>query len=339
MRRWREEGRSVLFITHRLKEVRATCDRATILRDGHDVGTLIPAEVDEAAMVDLMLGLAAQQAEPEGAEAAAALNAEAPVAAGVTRGEDVPLLQVSDLQIGTEVNGISLALRPGEIVGVAALEGQGQEALFDVLAGRRKRTGGTILVRRRGAANPTALNPRTPYDAIHAGVVLVPADRVQALLPQQPVRENIALPLYNRVSRWGPIDVRFERRRVLDAIRRLQIDTRAQRQVRRLSGGNQQKVTVARWLATGFQVLLLFDPTRGIDVGTKRQIHTLLRQLAAEGVGILLFTSELPEIQLVCDRVLVLYEGRITSEMPADEADEAALLHAAHGLTKEESVA
>jgi ribose transport system ATP-binding protein len=98
-------------------------------------------------------------------------------------------------------------------------------------------------------------------------------------------------------------------------------------------------VTIARWLATGFQVLLLFDPTRGIDVGTKRQIHTLLRQLAADGVGVLFFTSELPEVQLVCDRVLVLYEGKVVQEMPGSEADEAALLHAAHGLTTDEGVA
>jgi ribose transport system ATP-binding protein len=340
MRRWREEGRSVLFITHRLREVRATCDRATVLRDGHDVGTLIPAESGEAAMVDLMLGPAAE-AVPESQEAPATAQPETSVPSGPADAEEetVPVLQVQDLQVGAEVNGISLAVRPGEIVGVAALEGQGQDALFDTLSGRRKRTGGTILVRRRGAAKSIPLNPRSPYDAIRAGVVLVPADRVQALLPQQPVRANIALPLYNRVSRWGPIDIRAESRRVLDAIRRLQIDTRVQRQVRRLSGGNQQKVTVARWLATGFQVLLLFDPTRGIDVGTKRQIHALLRQLAAEGIGVLLFTSELPEIQLVCDRVLVLYEGKVSGEMPAAEADEAALLHAAHGLTKEESVA
>jgi ribose transport system ATP-binding protein len=141
------------------------------------------------------------------------------------------------------------------------------------------------------------------------------------------------------VLEWGPINIRQEGRQVGDAIRRLQIDIRAQRQVRRLSGGNQQKVTVARWLATGFQILLLFDPTRGIDVGTKRQVHTLLRQLAADGIGILFFTSELSEIQLVCDRVLVLYEGKVAAEMPASEADEATLLHAAHGLTPEEGVA
>jgi ribose transport system ATP-binding protein len=107
-------------------------------------------------------------------------------------------------------------------------------------------------------------------------------------------------------------------------------------QVRRLSGGNQQKVTIARWVACGFDVLLCFDPTRGIDVGTKRQIYALLRDLADQGASILLFTSELPEIQLACDRVLILYEGRIVSELPASEADEATLLHAAHGMTHQE---
>jgi ribose transport system ATP-binding protein len=167
--------------------------------------------------------------------------------------------------------------------------------------------------------------------------VLVPADRVQALLPQRSVRENISVPWYNRIAGWGPINVVRERRRVRDAVERLQIDTRAQQQVRRLSGGNQQKVTIARWLATGFRVLLLFDPTRGIDVGTKRQIHTLLRELASQGAGILFFTSELPEVELACDRVIVLYEGRVASEMPGEAADEEALLRAAHGLTQEEA--
>jgi len=159
-----------------------------------------------------------------------------------------------------------------------------------------------------------------PYHSCPPGLVLVPADRVEALLPQRSVHENIALPLYNRIDEWGPINVPHEGNVVRDAVRRLQIDTRAQRQVRRLSGGNQQKVTIARWLATGFRVLLLFDPTRGIDVGTRRQIHTFLRQLAADGVGVLFFTSELPEVQLVCDRVLVLYEGKVVREMPAPQA-------------------
>jgi ribose transport system ATP-binding protein len=274
-----------------------------------------------------MLGPAAEAvAEPAEAQAAAGEGA-------ATVQSQTPLLEGRDLNVSGKVNGVSLQVRPGEVVGVAALEGQGQAALFDALSGRGPIDGGEMLVEGR------PLRPHSPYDAIRAGVVLVPADRLQALLPQRSVRENIATPLYNRVTRWGPINLRREARRVRDAIHRLQIDTRAQRQVRRLSGGNQQKVTIARWLATGFHTLLLFDPTRGIDVGTKRQIHHLLRELAANGSGILFFTSELPEIQLVCDRALVIYEGRVVEELPAAEADEAALLRAAHGLTDEEAIA
>jgi ribose transport system ATP-binding protein len=158
---------------------------------------------------------------------------------------------------------------------------------------------------------------------------------MQALLRQRSVRENIALPLVSRIARWGPINARAERRRVNQAIERLQIDTRAQSQVRRLSGGNQQKVSIARWLAAGFQTLLCFDPTRGIDIGTKRQIYVLVRELAAAGSSILLFTSELAEIPLACDRVIVLFGGRVVHELPAKIADESTLLRAAHGLASE----
>ena len=165
--------------------------------------------------------------------------------------------------------------------------------------------------------------------------MLVPADRLQALLPQRSIAENIAAPRYNSPRRWGPIGMREERRRVQGAIDALSIDTRAQRQVRRLSGGNQQKVTIARWLANGFQTLLCFDPTRGIDVGTKRQIYALLRQLAADGAAVLFFTSELAEFPLVCDRVVCLYGGKVTAELDAAGADEATLLRAMHGLESE----
>ena len=159
----------------------------------------------------------------------------------------------------------------------------------------------------------------------------MPADRLHALLPQRSIRENIAAPLFNRVARWGPINGREERRRVDDAVERLSIDTRAASQVRRLSGGNQQKVTIARWLAPGLRVMLLFDPTRGIDVGTKHQVYDLVRALADEGAAIVMFTSELREIGLVCDRSAVLHNGRIVAELPAD-AGESTLLSAAHGL-------
>jgi ribose transport system ATP-binding protein len=130
-----------------------------------------------------------------------------------------------------------------------------------------------------------------------------------------------------------------ERARVRGAVEELQIDTRAMRQVRRLSGGNQQKVTIARWLANGFQTLLCYDPTRGIDVGTKRQVYALMRRLADQGAAILYYSSELGELPLVSDRVLTLYSGQITAELPAAQADEATLLHAMHGLTTAEAPA
>jgi ribose transport system ATP-binding protein len=336
MREWRDRGRSVLFITHRLAEVTANCDRASVLRDGHTVGTLVPRTGEEEKIVELMLGatrtkLAAEIVAETSAVEAAAPVAE-PTAPQVAAGE--PQLEVSGLVVGDDEGGVSFQVRAGEILGVAALEGQGQDLLFNYLAGEQRPRGGGEM---RVAGMPFA--PHHPFDAIRAGVVLVPADRVLALLPQRPIRENIAAPLFNRISRWGPINRGDERRRVQNAIDRLSIDTRAQRQARRLSGGNQQKLTIARWLAAGFTTMLCFDPTRGIDVGTKRQIYALLRELAEAGAAILLFTSELPEIQLVCDRTVVVYRGAVTAEMPASEADEAALLKAAHGLTNLEAAA
>jgi ribose transport system ATP-binding protein len=326
MREWRERGRSVLFITHRLAEVIQACDRATILRDGGEVATIVPREGGEEAIVEHMLGPEVARAGEQAAERDETVRERISV-----EGESAALA-VDRLSVGV-LEGISFAVRPGEILGVAALEGQGQDDLFAVLAGERTPDGGEIVV----AGKP--LRARHPYDAIRAGLVLVPADRLQALLPQRSVRENIAAPRYNRVSRWGPINLREESRRVRTAVDDLQIDIRAQRQVRRLSGGNQQKVTIARWLASGFQTLLCFDPTRGIDVGTKRQVYGLLRRLAEDGAAILFFSSELAELPLIADRVVTLYGGKITAELPGPAADEASLLRAMHGLVEDEAVA
>ena len=160
----------------------------------------------------------------------------------------------------------------------------------------------------------------------------VPADRAEALLMQRSVRENIALPFTARVRRWGLIDTGAERKRVDNGISTLQIDTRAQGEVRRLSGGNQQKVTIARWVAGGVRTMLCFDPTRGIDIRTKNQIYLLLRDLAEAGAAVLFYTSELKEVQLVCDRAIVIFGGRVVAEIGAADADEPALLRAAYNL-------
>jgi ribose transport system ATP-binding protein len=328
MRERRERGRSVLFITHRLAEVIATCDRATILRDGQDVGTMVPQEGGEARIVEIMLGPEAARAEAvaSGLDEAEAGDAVAAAAEAET------VLEVEDLRVGG-VQGISFELRRGEVLGLAALEGQGQDELFEALAGQRKLEGGELRVRGKG------FRPRHPYDSVRRKVVLVPPDRLLALLPQRSVRENVAAPLYINPLRWGPINMREEGRRVRKAVDALQIDMRAARQVRRLSGGNQQKVTIARWIASGFAVLLCNDPTRGIDVGTKRQVYALLRELAEDGAAILFFSSELAEFPLVCDRVLTIYGGRVTAELAGAASDEATLLQAMHGLQLDEAVA
>jgi ribose transport system ATP-binding protein len=214
------------------------------------------------------------------------------------------------------------------VLGITGLEGQGQDELFAILSGDRRASGGEVVV---GGGRLAA---RHPHEAIRHGLVLVPSDRWQALLPQRSVRENLAVAQYNAPGRWGWINGDRERRQVGEAIARLSIDTRAQAQARRLSGGNQQKLAIARWLVGGFNTLLCFDPTRGIDVGTKHQIYRLFRELAAAGRSVLMFTSELREVPLACDRVLVLYDGRIVAELAAADADEATLLNAAHGLAE-----
>ena len=319
MRHLRDSGRSVLFISHRLGEVRAMCDRATILRNGAVAAQMDLSGVDEAELVKAMLGeeLLEKAAAGPGTSAEAwawEKHAGAPV-----------VLAARDVRLRNKVNGVSFELRRGEILGLTALEGQGQDELFQVLSGDHRPSSGELLV------NDEPLTARSPYDAIRKGLVLVPADRQQALLPQRSVRENLSSPLYNRTSRWFSL-AGDEEERVDRAVARLDIDVRAGSQVQRLSGGNQQKVTIGRWLASGFDTLLCFDPTRGIDIQTKAQIYDLLKELAAAGKSVFLYTSELPEIQLVCDRVLVMYAGRIVHEQDAAGATEDVLLTAAHDL-------
>ena len=316
MRSWRKRGNSVIFISHRMAEVGALCDRATVLRDGVTVGIIDTAPGSGERIVSLMLGLDPTKVSPSQSARRQSLSVNDGPAA----------LEVRDLCYGHMLKAVSFSLRAGEILGVAALEGQGQQELFDCIAGVTRSDRGDI------AAHGQKLKLNHPGDAIAAGLVLVPANRLQALLPQRSIRENVALPLVRNPSKWGLINARAERERVSNAVKRLQIDTRAEAQLRRLSGGNQQKVVIARWMATGFQTLLCFDPTRGIDIGTKHQIYRLLREMADAGSSVLLFTSELPEIALVCDRTIVLFGGEIVAEMPASEANEETLLRAAHGL-------
>ena len=308
------DGRSVIYISHRFTEIAAICDRATVLRDGSTVADLAIEPGIEERIVELMLG-----------------GAISPAAGGLRQkqsGHATPRLKVRGLATGTRLSDVSLDLAPGEVLGVVALEGQGQDELFDVLAGNRRATAGTVEVDGR------AVTFSHPADAIALGLTLVPGDRAHALLMPRSVRENIALPLLAQLRHWGAVPMRDEAARVGAAIERLQIDTRAQGEVRRLSGGNQQKVTIARWISQGVQTLLLFDPTRGIDIRTKRQIYALVRDLADQGAAVLFYTSELAEVRLACDRAVVIFGGRVVDVIDAADADEPALMRAAYGLTE-----
>ena len=320
VRRQSRTGKSVIFISHRLLEISALCDRATVLRDGETVGVVTMGAGAEERIVELMLGAAIEKARGRAARDDAR-------AIGWTT-DDVPRIRVRNLRVGTKLEDVSFDLHGGEVLGVVALEGQGQDELFGVLSGSNRASSGTIEVDGR----PVQFGH--PADAIRAGLVYVPGDRTEALLMQRSVRENIALPFSARPRAWGPIRRLSENAAVDNAIERLQIDTRAQAEVQRLSGGNQQKVTIARWIATGAHTILCFDPTRGIDVGTKREIYRLLRELAAQGTSVLLYTSELDEVQLVCDRAVVIFGGRVVDLLSADVADEASLTRAAYGLSR-----
>jgi ribose transport system ATP-binding protein len=309
-----DAGRSVIYISHRFTEIAAICDRATVLRDGLTVGDLPIEPGIEERIVEMMLG----------GTVAAAVSEDRPVKP-VT---GIPRLRVKGLKTGTRLTDVSFDLYQGEVLGVVALEGQGQDELFDTLAGNRKASAGTVEV------DGSTRSFSHPADAIAAGLTLVPGDRAHALFMSRSVRENIAVPLLARLRNWGAIRMGDEAAKVNAAIETLQIDTRAQGEVRRLSGGNQQKVTIARWIAKGVRTLLLFDPTRGIDIRTKRQIYALVRDLAGQGAAVLFYTSELAEIRLACDRAVVIFNGRVMDVIDAKDADEATLMRAAYGLTE-----
>lgn len=315
VRRQKQTERSVIFISHRFLEIAAMCDRATVLRDGETVGVVDIEPGVEERIVELMLGAKIEKARAAGHGAAKAA-------------EGTPRLSVRNLKVGAKLQDVSFDLWNGEVAGVVALEGQGQDELFAALSGAVRPSGGSIEV------DGQAVQFSHPADAVGKSIAYVPGDRSEAILGQRSVRENIALPFSARMRNWGPIGMARERAVVASAIEKLQIDTRAQREVIRLSGGNQQKVTIARWIAADARTILCFDPTRGIDVRTKAQIYRLVRELAAQGKSILFYTSELEEIQLVCDRAIVIFGGKVVDVMPAGIADEPALTRAAYGLPR-----
>jgi ribose transport system ATP-binding protein len=319
VRHLRQEGITILYVSHRLEEVFAIADRISVLRDGRFQGTWRTAETTPPEIIAAMIGRRIEDSFPE----------RPTVPAG-----NAVALSVRDLSHGEAVGPISFEVRRGEILGFAGLHGAGVEDLFHVLFGLEPMTGGTVYFHDR------PVRVRSPVEALRQGWGLIPASRrEQGLMMDWSVHLNTTLLILGRLmNRLGLIDAPRARRRTEEYVRRLNVATDSiDKKVVYLSGGNQQKVLLARWLATGPAVLLLNDPTRGVDVGAKADIYELCRELAQQGLAVLFTASEVDEILGLCDRVLVLSRGRVAREFGRGQATKALVTHWMSGGSDEES--
>lgn len=296
-----ERDVGVVLVTHRLEEALAVCDRIVVLRDGRNAGSLTRAEATRDKLIRLMVGRAvAEQARTEPAPSA-------PV-----------VLEARNLALQGRFEGISFEVRAGEVLGLAGLVGAGRSSLLRALFGAEPLTSGAVLLDGR------PIYVRRPGDAIRLGIALVPEDRRgQGLIPALSVGENLTVASWPELARAGFLLERDLETLAADQVRALDIRLRSLGQpVLTLSGGNQQKVVVGRWLARRPRVLLMDEPTRGIDVGAKTEIYELIRRQAAAGVAIILSTSELPELLALAHRIIVLREGRQVGILPGGASQE-----------------
>ena len=324
----KQRGLAVIYISHRLEEIFTICDRVTVLRDGELAGELSIEEATPDRIVRLMVGrplgdlFRGEEAERR-LESLAARSPE-PVleVRGLGRtgtGQDPAAIVLED---------VSFVLQPGEIVGLAGLVGSGRTEIARAIFGADDYDRGEIIV----SGKQTRV--RSPREAIRLGIGLVPEDRkLQALVLNLAIRENMALSVLDRLSRFGIVLLGAERKLAREMVQALRVRTPSiEQKVLNLSGGNQQKVVIAKWLALHPKILIMDEPTRGIDIGAKAEVHGLMHQLAADGVAILMISSELPEIVHMSDRVLVMRQGRIAGELPRAGATQEAIMALATGV-------
>ncbi|HVR29999.1 MAG TPA: sugar ABC transporter ATP-binding protein [Thermoanaerobaculia bacterium] len=319
----RRGGVAVLYVSHRLEEVVRVADRAVVLRDGRVEGELERGEIDGGALVRLMIGRDLGGGGRAGGDSAAGRTAHE---TRIPPHDGAPLLAVRDLRVAPESPAVSFELYPGEILGLFGLVGAGRSELLETLFGLRRAAAGTIEVAGAGAGWSVSA-------AVAAGLALVPEDRrAQALVAEMTVAENLALGDLGRRHLLARRNRREERRRAVALCRELDVRPAApETVVGRLSGGNQQKVALGKWLALGPRVLLLDEPTRGVDVGARAEIHRRLGALADGGVGIVLSSAETAEVLGLADRVLVLVRGASAGILAGVERREETLLRLAAG--------
>ncbi|MYY07181.1 MULTISPECIES: sugar ABC transporter ATP-binding protein [unclassified Streptomyces] len=300
------EDVAVVYISHRLEEIRRIGDRVTVLKDGRAVASGLPAaSTPTHDIVAMMTGRKVEYVFPPRPAPRSGRTAD-------------PVLTIESLAREGEFAPVDLEVRPGEIVGLAGLVGSGRSEILETVYGARRPTAGRVTVAGR------ALRPGSVRAAVAAGIGLAPEERkAQALLMLESVTRNVSLSTMSRYSRAGWLDRRAERKAARDATRALSLHPdNPDTPVRTLSGGNQQKAVLARWLLRGCRVLLLDEPTRGVDVGARAELYAVIRRLADEGLAVLLVSSEVPEVLGLADRVLVLREGHVVHTADATELDE-----------------
>ena len=297
-------GVAVVYISHRLEEIREIGDRITVLKDGRTVAQNLPvSETPTAKLITLMTGRSVEYVFPD---------SDGPVDAAPV------VLDVAGLSLRGVFADVSFQVRAGEIVGLAGLVGAGRSEIIETVYGARKATAGTVTV------DSTRLRPGSVASAVGAGIGLAPEERKsQGLLLDEPVYRNVTLSTFSRFARFGLLDESAERKAAKEQADSLELrPTGVDRTIRTLSGGNQQKAMLARWLVHGCRVLLLDEPTRGVDVGAGAEIDAHRRRLADEGAAVVVVSSEIPEVLGLADRVLVVSEGRVVHEGPSSSIDE-----------------
>jgi ribose transport system ATP-binding protein len=299
-----------------MPEVRRFCDRLTVLRNGKDVGTADVDSISDDEVVRMIIGRSLAATFP-------------PRPPARPRSGETPFLEVRNLATDGRLNDASFALWPGEILGIAALQGMGQRQLFLACFGMANVTRGAILVDGR------EVTLASPQDAIrdNVGISLVPEDRkTEGLFLKLDGRSNISLPVIDRFARLGVIDRTAVTEAVSRVLDQVEVAPRAlYTPAGAFSGGNQQKIAVAKWLLTGSRILLMFDPTRGVDIGTKHQLYLLMRAFADAGGAILFYSTEIAELVNLCDRVLVMYGGRVVDEVAGEAITEEGIMRSALG--------
>jgi ribose transport system ATP-binding protein len=315
IRHLQAQGTAIVYISHRFDELYAVCDRLTVLRDGRLVGTHRLAELERLDLVCLMLGKARDELR-QGTTGFAGHHVEAEGAA--------PLLRAEGLRRGQKLRGVTLDVRKGEILGVAGLLGSGRTETARAIFGADPATEGALQL------DGKRLDPRTPDDAIAAGIAFVSEDRKgEGIIPELSVRENLTLAALPTLARLGIVDRAKQREIVERFMKRLGIKcTGADQKIRELSGGNQQKVLLARWLCMQPALLILDEPTRGIDIGAKAEIQALINELAGSGLGVLMISSELEELVEGSSRVVVLRDGQNVAELRGGAISQQSIIHA-----------